>query len=301
MSLFSVRHTSLALLFGLSGLAACSQDSAPDGSAGKGSSSLNLEQSDAFTRSLDVKSNDEIVIMSRLDESRVSVASKSGRAWIVDLDEENVDSVDPYLKFDTKNTRAFTVSQDYVWAIYETEEMIGRNKSPAAEKKNVEISKVSIEDLDIDMDDIVPLAASKDQLFFLSNGHLVVSTFEENAVAVKMVTLPDDDIGESEFALGAGPIDDPAEGYGYWIATTERLLLFKLFSGKEARQTGEVVGLFGANVIATLEKPNAGSSGRDEDEDDEDDEDRDEDDEDEDRDEDDEDEDEDDGGDIFTE
>lgn len=264
--------------------AACGKASGTKGtsSGGSGASSLNLEQTDSFEKSLSVAANDEIVTLGRLSATKLVASARSGAAWNVDLEEETVEDVASFFKFDAEKESLFTVSKDYVWVLFGADQMIGRNKKAPDANRKFEISKAALEGT-AEVDELQPLSVSETQFFALTRSELVIFTYAEEAINVKKIALPGGKLGAKEYALGGGPIDDPDKNYGIWLATNERFLRFQnrwaqesltlksaeespslismSFKGKaKPVEDGATVGLFGANVLAKMTSGNEKSA-----------------------------------------
>jgi hypothetical protein len=271
------RPGSLALCLAVMGCAG-----GPAASSPSSSSALRLSQSGAFSQSVGLAGDDQIVALGRVDSTHVAASTKSGKAFDLDLDAGSVSSVDPWFHFDGSSEAVFTVSKDYTWVLYIDDAMIGRNASPPDANNKFDISKVPVDDLIKNAAKLTPIAATNDQCFFVTKDSLVVFTFNSNSVGRKKIPLMGGSLGQNEHALGAGSIDDPSKGYGEWLVTDKRLmrylessrswsdeplvlktggddptLLSLVLSGKTGAKEAGTVGLFDGNTITSLDKPSS--------------------------------------------
>ena len=195
------------------------------------SSQLNLGKSGNFSEQIATDDGDFVVTLGRNGINNVVASTKKGRAYVVDIEKSTVTKISPLYPNRDESVFSLTTSSKYVWEFSPTAGTVGRNKT-AAGGGQVNLSKVSISDLVSDASDLVPAAATDTQLYLMAKDSLLVFTWADSSVGRKKIKLsrPFD---SDETILGAGTMDESAPDASFWLATSRRLLTFRVSSWSE--------------------------------------------------------------------
>ena len=214
-------------VFGAVFFSACSEKKSSPKSTetAKSEISESLELSEELELALTIEKNDEILTIAFMADGRLAASTKAGASFVINPEDQGIEKVSPYFKFDMQATTLLTVSKEYLWVIALHDGTIGRNKQPPDQNNKFEISKVTVSDI-FDVAAATPIAASEEQLFMVSDDSLVVLTFSGTFINRKMVPFPNGKLAKGEYVLGAGPMGTASSTANYWVMTNKRLLRF---------------------------------------------------------------------------
>ena len=195
------------------------------------SSQLNLGKSGNFSEQIATDDGDSVVTLGRNGQNNIVASTKKGRAYVVDTEMSTVTKISPLYPSRDESVFSLTTSSKYVWEFSPTAGTVGRNKT-AAGGGQVNLSKVSISDLVSDTSELMPAAATDTQLYLLAKDSLLVFTWADSSVGRKKIKLSRPFDGD-ETILGAGSMNESAPDASFWLATSKRLLTFRVSSWGE--------------------------------------------------------------------
>jgi len=246
---------------------------------------LSLEQSGTFKQTLTLDADDSVISLGRLGLNRIIASTKLGHAFDIVVDTNTVTKLPSLIQNTDQNNVVLTSSDKYVWQVIPSESKIGRNISGATGGQ-LSVSYVTIDDLDAKAADLTAIAATEDQLYLTSSTHLFVFTWESGAVARKRIELGSNALKTGETATGAGTLNPASPDQDFWLATTNRLLIFKdgmwksqqfntkpeseklqfvsFYFDKNSKSTPSppMIALFSPNTIASLSATEAVASAK---------------------------------------
>ena len=195
------------------------------------SSQLNLGKSGNFSEQIATDDGDSVVTLGRNGLNNVVASTKKGRAYVVDIEKATVTKINPLYPSRDEGVFSLTTSSKYVWEFSPQAGTVGRNKT-AAGSGQVNLSKVSISDLVSDTAELVPAAATDAQLYLLAKDSLLVFTWADSSVGRKKIKLSRP-LDSDETILGAGTMNESAPDASFWLATSKRLLTFRVSAWSE--------------------------------------------------------------------